>query len=152
MKKVIFEKSFRAFLATFCFLLLGAVAVSAQSKLTSVPMVPGVSNPPVVPNNPIYTVPQGNFVGSAEATDRLQAAINDIKPLIQGTTEPAAIEAYMTKVSYFVAVRDYIAQGASTANAIAAGLWIFLQDGTGLSGTSNNAQSALKAEVIDLLD
>ena len=151
MKKVIFENGFRAFLATFCFLLIGAVAVSAQSKLTSVATVPGVSNPPV-PSAPLYEVPQGIFVGAAEATVRLQDAIILLKPEIENANDPAVADALMVRVSYYVAVRNHIANGATTANAIAAGLWIFLEDGTGLSSISLSTQASLKAAVIDLLN
>jgi hypothetical protein len=155
MKKVIFENGLRAFLATFCFLLLGAVAVSAQSKLTSIPQVPGVSNPPT-PSSPIYEVPQGIFVSSAEAQSLLDAAMADMKDFMTGTGTNGPgdplFEATLIKYKYYQSIKDHLWAGAATADAIAAGLWIFLQDADGLSEVSLSTQADLKAEAIDLLN
>ncbi len=153
MKKVIFENGLRAFLATFCFLLLGAVAVSAQHKAISAPQVPGVSNPPT-PSSPVYDVPTGVFVSSAEAQSLLDAALVQMKDLMintPGQGDPV-FDATQIKYRYYQSIKDHLWAGATTADAIAAGLWIFLQDVDGLSEVSLATQAALKAEAIDLLN
>ena len=154
MKKVIFEKGLRAFLATFCFLLLGAVAVSAQGKLTSVAVVPGVDNPPA-PSSPIYDVPQGIFVNGLQATILLEAAMVQMKdfmtsPNTNGPGDPL-FDATLIKYKYYRAIHNHLDAGATTANAIAAGLWIFLE-GIELGIVPLSTQAALKAEAIDLLN
>ena len=155
MKKVIFENGLRAFLATFCFLLLGAVGVSAQGKLTSIPQVPGVSNPPT-PSSPVYDVPTGIFVNSAQAHALLDAALLQLKdimngPGVNGPGDPF-YDAALVKYKYYYSIKTHLWAGAATADAIAAGLWIFLQDADGLSDVSLSTQAALKAEAIDLLN
>ncbi len=151
MKKVIFENGLRAFLATFCFLLLGAVGVMAQGKLTSVPVVPGVSNPPT-PTSPVYNVPTGTFIGGQQAIAKLDAELVAIKDLmLQVQQGDPSFNALLVKYRYFYSVRNHIEAGATTANAIAAGLWIFLSD-VETGSVPVSTQEALKNEVIDLLN
>ena len=151
MKKVIFEKSLRALIATCCFLLLGAVAVSAQGKLTSVAVVPGVTNPPA-PSAPVYDVPQGVFVSTSVAISLLENELVKIKnDLANAQNDPALFDALLVKYKYFGKIAEHLQAGATTPNAIAAGLWIFLEDATGLSGVSTSTQEQLKAEAIALL-
>jgi hypothetical protein len=150
MKKVIFENGLRAFLATFCFLLLGAVAVNAQGKLTSVASVPGVSNPPA-PSSPIYDVPQGTFVSNSQAIIKMDGALVLLKAdMAQFINEPAVFNALLIKYKYFGKVQENLQLGATTANAIAAGMWIFLESAE-MGSTPASTQQALKNEVINLL-
>ncbi len=152
MKKVIFENGLRAFLATFCFLLLGAVGVSAQGKLTSIPQVPGVSNPPA-PSSPVYDVPTGVFVNSIQAHDLLDAAMVQLKDILLNTPGQGdpIYDATLVKYKYYYSIKTHLWAGASTADAIAAGLWIFLETAE-LGIVPLSTQAALKAEAIDLLN
>jgi hypothetical protein len=150
MKKVIFEKSLRALIATCCFLLLGVVAVSAQGKLTSVAVVPGVEFPPN-PGTPVYDVPQGVFVSNAAASTILENELVKIKnDLTNAQNDPAVFNALLVKYRYFGRIAEHIQAGATTPNAIAAGLWIFLESAE-YASISASTQQALKDEAIDLL-
>ncbi|GEM_PF-6291912 len=151
MKKVIFENVLRAFLATFCFLLLGTVAVSAQGKLTSVAVVPGVNNPPA-PSSPLYELPQGNFVNTLTAHSKLDAAMLTLKTdvLLASNVGDPIFEAALIEYKYYQSIKNHLWAGADTRNAIAAGLWIFL-DNAVLGSTPQSTQAALKAKAVALL-
>ncbi|MBI1227853.1 MAG: hypothetical protein GC192_21650 [Bacteroidetes bacterium] len=150
MKKVIFENCSRAFLATFCFLILGVIGVSAQSKLTEVPLVPGVSNPPSS-SSPLYNAPSGNFVSGSVALDKLEAAMVAIKSdMMAAQNDPATFDALLVKYKYYSSVSHHITTGATVPNAISAGLWIFLESAE-LGSVSQSVRTALKAEVVALL-
>lgn len=152
MKKVIFENGLKAFLVAFSLLLLGSVGASAQAKLTAVATVPGVSNPPV-PSSPVYQVPTGSFVSTQQAKAILDATLLQMKEtLLQLTQNDPAFTAYQVKYKYFQNIRDNLEVGANVPNAIAAGLWIFLQDQYELGGVAASTQSQLKADAVALLD
>lgn len=151
MKKVIFKNGLRAFLATFCFLVLGVVGVMAQSQIVG-GMVPGVVSP-ATPNTPLYNVPQGTFLSSTAALDKLNFEIAGLKAAmaVQGI-DPAIFDAYMLKARYFGSIAEYIKVGATVPNAIVAGLWQFLPistDGSGIISTA--VQQSLKTDAINLL-
>ena len=154
MKKVIFENCSRAFLATFCFLLLGAIGVSAQSKLTSVvAVVPGVDNPPA-PSSPLYNVPQGNFVDAAAATAKLDAKLVGLKdamaPFLPNTQGDPIFNALFVEYKFYGRIKQSIDAGATTAAAIASGLWIFLESAE-LGSIPASTQQDLKDQAIALL-
>ncbi len=150
MKKVIFENGLKAFLVTFCLLVLGAVAASAQGKLTSVPVVPGVSFPPT-PSSSLYDVPQGIFVNTLQAHLLLDAEMFLMKEaMLQLTQGDPAFNATLVKYRYYRAIKDHLDAGATTPNAIAAGLWIFLES-LEFNNVTPAMQAALKQDAVDLL-
>ena len=150
MKKVIFKNGLRAFLATCCFLVLGVVGVNAQSQIVG-SMVPGVIAPPNVPNTPLYTAPAGAFHNGTAAINILNAELAQIKDeMIANQNDPAVFSALMTKYQYFAKISEYITAGATTSNAIVAGLWIFLQDAA-TTVVSPATKQLLKAEAVALL-
>ena len=155
MKKVIFKNGLKAFLATFCFLVLGAVVASAQTSTlngsANTAVVPGVQSP-VVPNLPVYTVPQGNFYGNQQALSILEAELVDLKNVMMANqNEPTIFAAMQVKYRYFNRIHDYLQVGATTPNAIAAGLWFFLEWEDDTTVPSTSVQETLKQEAIDLL-
>ena len=150
MKKVIFENGLKAFLVTFCFLLLGAVGAIAQGKLTSVAVVPGVDFPPT-PSSSFYDVPQGIFFSGLQATNALDGKLLEIKDqLMSAQNDPATFNALLIKYKYFGKISEYLQAGATTPNAIAAGLWIFLESAE-MSAVPISVQQSFKQEAIDLL-
>lgn len=151
MKKVIFKNGLRAFLAAFCFLVLGVVGVSAQSQIVG-GLVPGIVSP-ATPNTPLYNVPQGTFLSSSAALDKLNAEIIYLKgELANPNIDPATFDAFMTKARYYGSIAEYIKVGATVPNAIVAGLWQFLPTSLDSSGIiSGAAQQTLKNAAINLL-
>jgi hypothetical protein len=110
-----------------------------------------VSNPPT-PSSPIYEVPQGIFVSSAQAHSLLDAAMVAMKDIMI-TSQPGdpTFDAILVKYKYYQSIKTHLWAGATTPNAIAAGLWIFLETAE-LGSVSQSTQAALKAEAIDLLN
>lgn len=150
MKKVIFKNGLRAFLATCCFLVLGVVGVNAQSQIVG-GVVPGVIAPPNLPNTPLYTAPTGAFHTGTSAITILNAELAQLKDqMITYQNDPATFDALLAKYQYFAKISEYITAGATTPNAIVAGLWIFLQDSV-TAVVSPATQQLLKAEAVALL-
>jgi hypothetical protein len=154
MKKVIFENGLKAFLATAFLLVLGVGTAMAQGKLTSVATVPGVSNPPA-PSSPVYNVPTGTFVNQIVAGQKLdyeleimKGQLNDL--MFGSQPDPVMAATVMVKYRYYAAINAHIKSGATTANAISAGLWIFLES-LEFSHVTTAQQNALKQQAIDLL-
>lgn len=150
MKKVIFKNGLRAFLATCCFLVLGVVGVNAQSQIVG-SVVPGIVTPSNIPNTPLYTAPAGAFHTGASAITILNAELAQLKDeMIMNQNDPAVFNALLSKYHYFAKIAEYITAGATTPNAIVAGLWIFLQD-SAVAVVSPATQQLLKAEAVALL-
>jgi hypothetical protein len=70
--------------------------------------------------------------------------------MINNQNDPVVFSALLTKYHYFAKISEYITAGATTPNAIVAGLWIFLQD-SATSVVSPATQQLLKAEAVALL-
>ncbi len=150
MKKVIFENCSRAFLATFCFLVLGVIGANAQTKLTEVPLVPGVSNPPAT-SSPLYSVPTGTFQSGTAALNTVENKLLHLKDdLIATQNEPTTFESIMVSYKFYERININLQAGATTPNAIAAGMWIFLESAQ-YATIPQSTQQQLKTEAINLL-
>lgn len=123
----------------------------AQGKLTSVATVPGVSNPPA-PASPVYDVPQGIFVNNQTATALLDGKLVELKNImLQLQQGDPSFNSLLVKYRYFNSIKEHLSKGATTPNAIAAGLWIFLEN-VEMGSTPLATQQSLKNEAIDLLN
>jgi len=152
MKKVIFENCSRAFLATFCFLVLGVIGANAQTKLTEVPLVPGVSNPPAT-SSPLYSVPTGSFQNGTVAITTVDGKLLQLKAILELALtqgDATTFEATMVPYRFYERININLHAGATTANAIAAGMWIFLESAQ-YAAIPQSTQQQLKTEAINLL-
>ncbi|MBI5914975.1 MAG: hypothetical protein HY842_06330 [Bacteroidetes bacterium] len=150
MKKVIFVNGLKAFWAAALLLVLGVVSVQAQASLTTVATVPGVSNPPTSSSG-VYAIPQGTFVSTNVAQTRLDDALLALKDQMTTLQQGDPVfNALLVKYRYFGRIQESLKAGANTANAIAVGLWMFLES-MEFYYVTPAVQEQLKQEAIALL-
>jgi hypothetical protein len=114
MKKVNFRNVLMGLLMVFAFLVTGTEKATAQSG-------------DII--SPLLLVPQGNFVNSTVAKDRLIPELESMKVQLQ-TLLPGSTPYINTerRYMYFEGIDDYLQTGKPVAEAIRAGLGIFMSD------------------------